>query len=344
MYFKITTQKTGGMYNRSCASMVKYLEKEERSPDQMQHEYFFNQYQDSISPEEVVREIDANTATLKRIEPRFYTIIVCPSQSELKHLHDRSTDLRHYTREIMKDYVTSFNRELQGRPVQLSDIKYYAKIEHQRYYKGMDHEVKENQPYATKIVHLRSEISRIETGKQKGSIEYLKEQIALLEKQAPHKQHGERIVPGMQKAGAQSHIHIIMSRKDASNTYSLSPGSKYKASQVVLNGKLIKRGFARNEFYFKAEKTFDRMFGYQREFSESYGSMKDFVHQPKRYFSSMLNLPIHERSQALKSFRETVKLPDSLPVPAFKAKLLLQMFTRLQKSMDRSVRSSSLEI
>ncbi len=58
----------------------------------------------------------------------------------------------------MKDYVASFNREISGRPVTIDDIKYFAKIEHQRTFKGSDMQVRENQPFATQILQLKNEI------------------------------------------------------------------------------------------------------------------------------------------------------------------------------------------
>src|SRR5660398_270378 len=84
----------------------------------------------------------------------------------------------------------------------------------------------------------------------------IEKQIEKLEASAPHQLGGKRIVQGMKKEGNQSHIHIIVSRKDASNSFSLSPGSKYKASEVIMNGKIVRRGFDRDAFYSKAEKTF----------------------------------------------------------------------------------------
>lgn len=81
-----------------------------------------------------------------------------------------------------------------------------------------------------------------------------KDQIKQLEKEAPYQLNGKMITQGMAKEGAQSHVHIIVSRKDMSNSYSLSPGSKYKASEVMLNGKLVKRGFDRDKFYTASEK------------------------------------------------------------------------------------------
>jgi hypothetical protein len=51
-----------------------------------------------------------------------------------------------------------------SRPVTVDDLKYYAKIDHQRTYKGTDIQVKKNQPYATKIHNLKNELRKIQTG------------------------------------------------------------------------------------------------------------------------------------------------------------------------------------
>lgn len=107
----------GGNYSQSSAGFVSYLEKENEGLENEGMEHFFNQYEDKISAEGVVREIDGNTAKLEKTEPRFYSITVSPSKYELNRLQNHSEDLKKYTREFMKDYVTCFNREINGRPV-----------------------------------------------------------------------------------------------------------------------------------------------------------------------------------------------------------------------------------
>ena len=194
MYITITPQKLGGNYSRSSAGFVDYLEKENQGLDRGNMEHFFNQYGEKIPAEEVIREIDGNTAKLEKTEPRFYSITVSPSKYELSRLQNSSKELKHYTWELMKDYVASFNREIDGRPVRLEDIKYYAKIEHQRTFKGNDKQVRENQPFATKILELKNEIRKIGRGELEGNIQGLQQQIAKLEKEAPHQQNGKRIV------------------------------------------------------------------------------------------------------------------------------------------------------
>ncbi len=342
MYITITPQKLGGSYSQSVADYVDYLEKENQGLEQQDMEHFFNQYGDEITAKEVIKDIDSNTAKLKKTEPKFYSITISPSKYELKQLQYDSKDLKAYTRELMKDYVKSFNREINGKPITIDDIKYYAKIEHQRKYKGTDFQVKENQPYATKIIQLKQDIRKIENGKLEGNISKLKKRINQLEKEAPHQQNGKRIVQGMKKEGNQSHIHIIVSRKDASNSVSLSPGSKYKASEVVMNGKNVKRGFDRDSFFANAEKTFDKQFGYKRNYAETYQAKKDFIKNPKLYFSVLMGLPTNEKAAAFKILGKS-GVP-MMNIPTNKAQLAIKAFKRLKKGVDIAIKSSSIGI
>ena len=343
MYITITAQKMGGNYSQSSADFVGYLEKENEGLEQRDMEHFFNQYGDEISAEDVVKEIDGNTAKLEKHEPRFYSITVSPSKYELRKLQNSSEDLKRYTRELMKDYVASFNREIKGRPVSIDHIKYYAKIEHQRSFKGTDFQVKENQPFATKILQLKTEVRNIQEGRAEGNIKRMKKEIAKLERQAPHQQNGKRIVQGMAKDGNQSHIHIIVSRKDASNRFSLSPGSKYKASDVKLNGETVKRGFDRDNFFEKAEKTFDKNFGYKRNFAETYKARKDFVKNPNLYFAALMKLPANEKALAFKMITKT-GLPIVPSIPVSQTQIALRVFKRLRRGAEVAIKSSSIGI
>ena len=344
MYITITPQKLGGNYSPSAAGFVDYLEKENQLPGmENDHEFFFNQKEDDISPEVVVKEIDANTSKLKKIEPKFYSITVNPSQYELKKLQNSSEALKQYTRELMKDYASCFNREINGQPVTVNDIKYFAKIEHQRTFKGTDFHVKQNQPYATKILELKNQVRKIERGEMQGDIKTREQQILKLEREAPHQQNGKRIVPGMLKEGNQSHIHIIVSRKDVSNSFSLSPGSKYKGSEVEMYGKVVKRGFNRDLFFQKAEKTFDKTFQYQRNFVETYQARKDFIKSPKLYISAILGLPASEKALALKVLRET-GMPMLPVVPLSSAQLTVKFIKSIQNGIHVALRAGSIGI
>ncbi|MEM1257581.1 MAG: MobB family relaxase [Bacteroidota bacterium] len=342
MYITITAQKLGTNYSQSSADFVDYLEKENEGLEKEEMEHFFNQYGDEISSKDVVREIDGNTAKLKKKEPKFYSITVSPSKYELSKLENNSSDLKRYTRELMKDYAASFNREINGRKVTVDDIKYFAKIEHQRTFKGTDFQVRENQPFATKVLELKQEIRKIQEGKANGNIDRLKLKIAKLEREAPHQQNGKRIVQGMKKMGNQSHIHIIVSRKDASNSFSLSPGSKHKASEVEMHGKKVKRGFDRDYFFERAEKTFDRTFGYNRNYAETYRAKKDFIKNPKLYFSVLMGLPKDEKAVAFKILGKS-GVPI-LNIPTSKAQLAIKALRQLRKGMEVAIKSSSIGI
>ena len=342
MYISISAQTLGNNFSQSVSNFVDYLEKENQGVILEEQEHFFNQYGDEFSTKDVIKDIDGNTAKLKKKEPKFYSITVSPSQRELKQLQNSSKDLKHYTRELMKDYVTAFNREINGKPITINDIKYYAKIEHTRHFKGTDKQVIENQPFASKILKLKQDIRKIEKGTLEGSVKKNKQQIAKLERSAPHQQNGKRIVQGMNKAGNQSHIHIIVSRKDASNSVSLSPGSKYKASNVMIDGKLVKRGFDRDIFFSKAEKTFDKTFVYKRNYAESYQAKKAFVKNPNAYFSTLLGLPTHEKALAFKILGKAgVPIVD---IPTSQVQLALKTIRTLKRGIDIAIKSGSIGI
>ncbi|MBD0851858.1 MobB family relaxase [Maribacter arenosus] len=339
MYIAITPQKMGQTYSNSAADYVAYLEKENEGLEQENQEHFFNQTEDRITPDKVISEIDANTAKLKKTEPKFYSIVVSPSQRELKKIADNPEALKTYTRELMKDYAKSFYRE---KPVTVDQIKYFAKIEHERTYRGFEKEVLENAPYRKRIAKLENDIRKVARGELKGTIKKLEQEIAALKEAAPHQINGQMIVAGMKKEGNQSHIHIIVSRKDVTNTFSLSPGSKYKASEVEMHGKKVQRGFHRDQFFEKAEQTFDRVFGYDRNFVETYTAKKTLVKNPAMFRMLLGNLPTNEKALALKLLSKSgMRIPS---IPTNKVQLALKVFHRLRRGMQRAIESGSIGI
>lgn len=336
MYISISPQKTGSSYAQSSANFVAYLEKENAGKTLLNKEYFFNQYADDISADTVIKHIDQNTAKLKKREPRFYSLTFNPSAWELKAVQNSSQALKDYVRAAMKEYARAFHREIDGRPVRVEDIVYYAKLERERTFKGKDYQVQENQPYLTQISRLKKELYRLQQDQPDKDLRDIKEKILRLEKEVPHQLEGKPIVRGCRKPGPQSHIHVIVSRKDASNRYSLSPGSKYKSSEVTLNGKQIKRGFHRDAFYTRAEHCFDRLFDYKRNYVESYSSRKIFLKDTAVYFATLAKLPTTERALAFKLIRQA-EIP-LLPVPFSK---VLQEF---KKGVSRAIDSGTINI
>ncbi len=344
MYITITPQKLGDNYTQSASDFVAYLEKENDGKAEDTMEHFFNQYGEKISGKEVSQEIDNNTSKLKKTEPKFYSITVNPSKYELQQMTNHSQELKRYTREIMKDYASAFYREINGRSVTVDDIKYYAKIEHERTYKGTDKVIRENAPYHGKIVRLKHEIQQIKTGEISGNMKRIQQQIERLKREAPHKVNGELIKQGMAKQGTQTHVHIIISRKDMSNRYSLSPGSKYKASETVFNSKHVKRGFNRELFFEKAEKTFDKTFNYDRNFVETFQARKTFIKDPEKYFSSLMGLPTNQKAIAFQLLGKTGMNNTLINIPTNKVQLALKVVKRIKRTISAAIQSSSIGI
>jgi hypothetical protein len=339
MYISISPQKTGAAFSKSAGDFVSYLEKENEGKSPLEKEYFFNQYDDNIRPYEVIKGIDGNTAKLKTKEPKYYSITMNPSRYELKHIRNNPEKLKAFVREAMKEYAGSFNREIGGRPINVDDLKYYAKIEYERTYKSNDVAVKENKPYSKQIAHLKNELRKVERGEISGNSRKIEMEIQKLVRDAPYRIRGQVIEPGMKKEGLQSHIHIIVSRKDASNTYSLSPGSKYKASEVEMHGKRVKRGFERDRFFQNSEKAFDKMFQYNRNYVESYAAKKMLSKDPKQYFLGLKSLGINEKKIAFKMIRQTGLQLPVLHLPTNKVGFA---YKQLKKVIEAGIKSSSI--
>jgi len=339
MYISITRQHMGTTFSRSAKDYVNYLEKENEDKAPKLQEHFFDQYNDRVSPEMVVKEIDDNTAKLKKRDPKFYAMTISPSQKELQHIGNNPDKLRSYIREVMKDYSKAFYRDT---PVSVDAIKYFAKIEFERIYKGFDKAVKENQPYRAKIAKLNHDLVKIRQGELKGNPQKIQQEIQQLRKEALHKLNGQLIKQGMQKEGLQTHVHIIVSRRDVNNKFSLSPGSSHKASEAMLNGKQVKRGFHRDQFYSDAEKTFDKLFQYERDFVESYTARKLYKDNSYQYFAQVMGLPIGERSVALKLLGKS-GVP-MIQIPTSKVQLALQTIKQLKRALEISKSASSIGI
>jgi len=163
-----------------------------------------------------------------------------------------------------------------------------------------------------------------------------------LEREAPHQLGGKRIVSGMAKEGHQSHIHIIVSRKDVSNSHSLSPCTQFKANETILNGRVQKQGFHRDKFYKAAETSFDKQFGFKRNFVERYSSRNLLDKDPKKFFMLLLGLPMDERRAAFAlMYKAGVQLPK---IPVNQSQLAYKALMKLKRGIGRALESGSIGI
>ena len=341
MYISITKQHLDTTFSQSSSDFVAYLEKENKDKEPELQEHFFDQYNDHVSPKHVVKDIDGNTSKLRKNAPKFYSLTISPSQRELKHIGNDPDKLRQYVREVMKDYANSFYRDT---PVSVDSIKYYAKIEYERSYKGFDKEIKENQPFRAQISKLEYDLVKIRTGKLQGNSKAIEKTIEQLKAKVPHRMDGKMIGQGMKKQGFQTHVHIIVSRKDVTNTLSLSPGSSHKASEAILNGNTVKRGFNRDEFFENAEKTFDKLFKYNRNFVESYSAHKMYSKDTYKFFAHLMALPINEKSAAFKIMGKSGMHIPNLNIPTSQVQLALKAFKQLKRTIDVVKNASSIGI
>lgn len=104
------------------------------------------------------------------------------------------------------------------------------------------------------------------------------------------------------------HCHLIVSRKDQSNKKKLSPLTNHKNTQ---KGK-VTGGFDRVNLFQHAEQGFDRLFGYNRQLSESFeyantiknGNIDDklkmqeqVLQEPKQYFTGENKKEVFQSSE-----------------------------------------------
>lgn len=143
MYLKLIDPKTHGKaaYNNKGSSLqtVNYLVHEVKK-DRGEVDIFFGRNGDFIQPEHVQQAIDNNIKGLRAQEQKFYSLIISPSENELKHIQNNEQLLKDYTRQVMELYARNFNLK-DGLKLQSEDLVWYATIHHEREYRGTDKEV-----------------------------------------------------------------------------------------------------------------------------------------------------------------------------------------------------------
>jgi len=132
MYIKIQTSPLSNGNTGSCTQLVKYLEKENEkklgSP-----ELFFSQNREYVFSPEVIQTIDSKKQGLRKDEAKFYSLVIAPSEQELEHIGNSKEALKSYTHSVMESYAENFNKGLNSQ-----DLVWFAKIENERAYKGLE--------------------------------------------------------------------------------------------------------------------------------------------------------------------------------------------------------------
>ena len=77
---------------------------------------------------------------------------------------------------------------------------------------------------------------------------------------------------GAPKPGLQSHVHLIVSRKDKEQRLKLSPTANERNTTRTIGNNNYRVGFDRNKWINQNEKDFDKMFSYQRQELEKFNN------------------------------------------------------------------------
>ena len=247
----------GAKNSGSCASLAEYLDKENQELEKMigtsnniseialyekRKQHFFDATSNQISLISVIDKIDNNRKKLCKKDAKYYAPTVSFSQKELTHLSEIAAGRK-------VDNVWEFSN---SEYVKFNDLirEYGRKVmdgyagNFNRQNKGLNEG--RDLVYFGKIEHFR---------KFKGNDKEVKN-------------GGFR--SGDYKPGLNSHIHIIVSRKDKTQKMKLSPVANERSKVRTIGKNKYKVGFDRMEWIKKNEKSFDRLFNYKRKELEKF--------------------------------------------------------------------------
>lgn len=260
----------------SSEALFDYLDKENIGKELTEKQFFFNDKSDAIGNTKAMRMIDTNHKGLKKADAKFYMLTINPSKHELDQLGNDLKKLQEYTKGVMDEYALGFNRlNADGDKLRGKDLLYFAKIEQNRTYKHGDHKHTEAYQHNAKIT---KEIRTLEI-----SIENLNSQqkiaaevkIKQLNNQYIRNTDDAIIKVGAKKDGLQTHIHVVISRKDITGRTSLSPFANARQAKNTLNGRKVAIGFDREAFIRRCESRFDHQFNYLRTPDQAMFALKD---------------------------------------------------------------------
>ena len=283
----------------SCSELVHYLEKEnEREGVEIEdREMFFSHNQEQVSSFDVTNSIDHNKAKLSKNEAKFYMLSVNPSQREMQFIAKQISGRNVSSLEEMtKSEIEKFKLAL----------KDYTRGVMDEYGKNFNKELEgKDILYYGKVEHERR-YSRFDKEVKDGL-----------------KKVGEL------KPGFQSHVHVIVSRKDITNKIRLSPFANHKNSKNILNGKQVQIGFNRKEFAQNCEKRFDSKFGYDRPLKHSF----EYRHTNKNLMAKIAQAYARQGMPLLATAERNMYMAKNMDDPLKSAASLLSKNPDFAKAM-----------
>ena len=244
--FQVSDKSNGN--KGSSTAMVNYLEKYDRVNEkesikngdlEIRRQGFFTHTEERLFKSEIIERIDTNKKGLEKNDSKFYSVTIAPSQKEQKQiLSALGIKETNSVTNLSSKQLNDFEKSL---------IEYSRKCmtEYAKHFKRDGLEDGNQLVYAGIVEHYR-EFKGTEALVKSGNVK-----------------------SGARKNGFQSHVHIIVSRKDSAMKIKLSPLANEKGNTTCkLNGKKVQRGFDRNLFNIKAERLFDQNYKYERSNQE----------------------------------------------------------------------------
>lgn len=248
----------GATNTSSCIDLAMYLEKENHDLDKLlkkvkstkeaieienRKQFFFSHSKNTISTNEVISSIDSNIKKLGKTDAKYFAPTINFSKQELNHIIESITDKK----EVKNVW------ELDAKEYELFNdkIKEYTKLIMTNYAKNFNRENKglksgNDLVYFAKIEHFR---------KFKGTDDEVKK--------GNHK-------AGDFKPGINSHVHLVVSRKDKTQKLKLTPTTKERSTTRTIGGNTYHVGFDRMKWINMNEKSFDDFFEYNRREREKF--------------------------------------------------------------------------
>ncbi|GAB3277119.1 hypothetical protein GCM10027347_50940 [Larkinella harenae] len=127
----------------SCARLVNYFEHEAKEANGKETFYFSDEMH-FLNRDTVVREIDNNVKGLKADDTKFVSLVLCPSEDELKHIKNDLDKLKEFTRTVMDHYAKNFILK-DGQQLSGKDLVWYGIVHQTRKYRWDDKDVRSGQ-------------------------------------------------------------------------------------------------------------------------------------------------------------------------------------------------------
>ncbi len=248
----------GATNTSSCSDLAMYLEKENNELDKLlqktnsidkkreiekRKQFFFSHSKNNISTNEAIYSIDRNIKKLGKTDAKYFAPTINFSPQELKHIIQSVTD--------KKEVKNVWELNIKEYKLFNDKIKEYAKLIMTNYAQNFNRENKglksgNDLVYFAKIEHFR---------KFKGTDDEVKK--------GTHK-------AGDLKPGINSHVHLIVSRKDKTQKLKLTPTTKERSTTRTIGGNTYHVGFDRMKWINMNEKSFDDFFQYKRKEREKF--------------------------------------------------------------------------